>query len=312
MTEAPGWLVVNADDLGVSRGCTLGIIKAHREGIVTSASLAVTTPHYQFAVDECVRKCPDLGIGLHFTLTSGKPVSDPRRVPLLVNRDGYFRWRFSTLWWRVSQDSQTDLRNQIEDELDAQFAKLKRDGIQPDHVDGERHVQLIPGVFAMVVEAAQRYGVPFVRAARDIGPGILKPSHVPSLAGGGGFVKWGVLAGLSVMARARLLRVSTGSAEDIRSADHIASYLYTGQTGTFLPMVLSAQPHPGITELMVHPGIPGEDRGLTLGNRDVERYVTSLERQSELDACIAARGHTGAWQVTNFRTLAALAAQGDT
>ena len=82
------WIVVNADDLGVSRGTTLGIIKAHREGIVTSASLAVTTDAYEHAVTQCVRQCPELGIGLHFTLTSGRPA---RPSPLLVDRDGFFR-----------------------------------------------------------------------------------------------------------------------------------------------------------------------------------------------------------------------------
>ena len=51
-------LVVNADDLGVSRGAKLGIVRAHREGIVTSASLAVTTPFYEHAVESCVRDLP--------------------------------------------------------------------------------------------------------------------------------------------------------------------------------------------------------------------------------------------------------------
>ena len=46
-----GLMVVNADDLGVSRGATLGILRAHREGIVTSASLAVTTPFYEHALE---------------------------------------------------------------------------------------------------------------------------------------------------------------------------------------------------------------------------------------------------------------------
>src|SRR6202011_3446284 len=76
-----GVLVVNADDLGVTKGATLGIIRAHREGIVTSASLAATTSFYAHAVESCVQTCRDLGIGLHFTLTSGKPLSPTREVP---------------------------------------------------------------------------------------------------------------------------------------------------------------------------------------------------------------------------------------
>ena len=94
-----GALVVNADDLGVSRGATLAIVKAHREGIVTSASLAVTTPFYEHALEACARTNPGLGLGLHFTLTSGSPVSPLRSVPLLVDGAGAFRWRFLPLGW---------------------------------------------------------------------------------------------------------------------------------------------------------------------------------------------------------------------
>src|SRR6266849_5204146 len=112
-------LVVNADDLGVSRGATLGIIKAHREGIVTSASLAVTTPFYKDAVDSCVRENRELGIGLHFTLTSGKPVSDAERVPLLTGKNGFFRWRFMSLWRAVAVQKRKDLLDQIGIELQA-------------------------------------------------------------------------------------------------------------------------------------------------------------------------------------------------
>ena len=102
------FLVVNADDLGVSRGANLGTVRAHREGIVTSASLAVTTPFYEHAVETCVRACPDLGIGLHFTLTSGRPVSPPERVPLLIDRAGFFCWRFLPLLARLGPGSPRD------------------------------------------------------------------------------------------------------------------------------------------------------------------------------------------------------------
>ena len=136
------WLVVNADDLGVSKGATLGILKAHKEGIVTSASLAVTTPFYQYAVETCVRAHPDLGVGLHFTLTSGQPASDVRDVPLLVNEKGFLRWRFLPLLLAVTRAGGKKLLDQIEVEIDAQLARLRKDMISPDHIDGERHVHL--------------------------------------------------------------------------------------------------------------------------------------------------------------------------
>src|SRR5438093_10845043 len=109
-----GALVVNADDLGVSRGATLGIVRAHEEGVVTRASLAATTPFYEHALTACVRACPRLGVGLHFTLTSGRPVSPAARVPLLVDGQGRLKWRFVPLLRRAGLARRKDLLAQID------------------------------------------------------------------------------------------------------------------------------------------------------------------------------------------------------
>jgi predicted glycoside hydrolase/deacetylase ChbG (UPF0249 family) len=290
-------LVVNADDLGVSRGATLGIVRAHREGIVTSASLAVTTPFYEHAVESCVRACPELGIGLHFTLTSGKPVSDPRRVPLLVDETGFFRWRFMPLFLRLGLGKPRDLLDQIEIELEAQLQKILADGIRPDHIDGERHIHLIPGIFERVAAAARRHRVPFVRAGRDTGARFLRPIHAASLLVRGGFVKWWLIGGLSHRARR-----NCGSG--LRSAEQVASYLYSGRLDLLLRELLDRAAMPGVTEVVVHPGIPEQNTSSALGNRELERYLASEDRRREMDACIEAREWAGAWTLTNFRRLA--------
>jgi predicted glycoside hydrolase/deacetylase ChbG (UPF0249 family) len=290
-------LVVNADDLGVSMGATLGIIKAHREGIVTSASLAVTTPFYDHAVDSCVRACPELGVGLHFTLTSGKPVSHPERVPLLVGKNGFFRWRFISLLRAVSLQKKKDLLDQVEIELEAQLARLISDGVRPDHIDGERHVHLIPGIFEKVVSAARQHGVPFVRAGRDIGVQCVRTAHLPGLVIRGGFAKSWLLSRFSKRGRTRL---GTG----VLSADHVASYLYTGRIDLMIKCVFNRPPQEGVTEVMVHPGFPDQSRGIELGNSELERYVMSQDRLTELNACVEARSWIGNLQLTTFGRLA--------
>jgi predicted glycoside hydrolase/deacetylase ChbG (UPF0249 family) len=62
------YLIVNADDLGTSEGVNRGTLKAHEEGIVTSASLMVRRPATRAAA-QMVRACPRLSVGLHFDLT---------------------------------------------------------------------------------------------------------------------------------------------------------------------------------------------------------------------------------------------------
>jgi predicted glycoside hydrolase/deacetylase ChbG (UPF0249 family) len=291
-----GTLVVNADDLGVSRGATLGVVRAHREGIVTSASLAATTPFYEHALTACVRACPELGIGLHFTLTSGRPVSPAARVPLLVDEKGFFRWRFLPLLAAASLGAPRGLLDQVELELEAQLERLSRDGVRPDHIDGERHVHLIPGVFERVVAAAARRGIPFVRLGRDVGPGFARAADLPRLAFGGGWAKSCLLSGLAARDRSRL-------GAGIMSAESVASYLYTGRLDLLLPALLE-RPRAGTLEIMVHPGVPEESRDLQLGNPALERYLASEDRRRELEACIAARGRTGGWRLATFAQLA--------
>ncbi|HEY8165154.1 MAG TPA: ChbG/HpnK family deacetylase [Gemmatimonadaceae bacterium] len=293
-------LVVNADDLGVSKGATLGIIKAHREGIVTSASIAVTTPFYDHAVKSCVQTCPDLGMGLHFTLTSGKPVSEPARVPLLVGRNGFFRWRFISLLRAAAIEKKKELLDQVVIELNAQLGRLIADGIKPDHIDGERHVHLIPGIFEKVVAAAWSHGVPFVRAGTDVGSRCVRGAHVPGLIVRGGFAKSWLLSRLSARDRTHLR-------DGVSSADRVASYLYTGRIDLMIKCLLGVSPVEGVTELMVHPGIPEESRGIDLGNKELERYLVSEDRRIELNACVEARSWLERWELTTFGRVAAAA-----
>jgi len=291
-----GLLVVNADDLGVSRGSTLGIIKAHREGIVTSASLFVTSPSYGHAL-ECLQSCPDLGVGLHFTLTAGKPVSPRHQIPLLMDDQGFFRWQFVSLLRAAALRQRADLLEQVEIELEAQLQRMIGDGVRPDHIDGERHVHLIPGIFERVVAAANRHNIRFVRLGRDIGTGILGWEDLRGLLLNGGFVKLWLLSGLSKRNRGR-------SGGRTLNTDHFASYLYSGRLDLVLRRILDRPPLAGVTEIMVHPGIPEESLGVDLGNREFERYLASDDRRLELDACIAARAYTRAWTLTTFARLA--------
>lgn len=63
MTE-PRFLIVNADDLGLSPAVNAGVFAAHEEGIVTSTSMMVGRPAAPAAVAELAEH-PDLAVGLH-------------------------------------------------------------------------------------------------------------------------------------------------------------------------------------------------------------------------------------------------------
>ena len=290
-----GVFVINADDLGVSRGATLGIIRAHLDGVVTSASLAPTGADYRHAVDATRKNCPELGIGLHFTLSAGKPISDPSDVPLLVDEKGNFRWEFVSLLRTLRLQRSGDLLTQIEIELEAQMQKLLADGVMPDHINSERHVHLIPGIFEIVIRAAKQHSIPYVRAGNDVSLGFVRIEHFKPVILRAGILKFMLLQGLTLLNKEKR--------QQVRSSKNFASYIFTGRLDLLLKQILEKAPE-GVTEIMVHPGIPEESFNVNLGNPGLEHYLTLEDRRSELNACIEARSLTQNLELCSFRTLA--------
>jgi len=143
------YVIINADDFGLSRGVNRGIIEAHKAGIVTSASLMVNKPGLKDAIAQAKRN-PRLGVGLHFNLTDGTPISPPYLVPTLVNLYGYFHNQ--SHHWREED---------VERELHAQWELMRRKGIYPTHIDSHMHIHMesLP-VYHAVARLAFRELVP--------------------------------------------------------------------------------------------------------------------------------------------------------
>ncbi|HDN80491.1 MAG TPA: ChbG/HpnK family deacetylase, partial [Chloroflexi bacterium] len=85
----PRYLIVNADDFGRSPGVNRGIIKAYREGIVSSTSVMTNQPYFEEAAS-LLRDHPSLGAGVHLVFTAWKPVLPPEKIPSLVDEKGFF------------------------------------------------------------------------------------------------------------------------------------------------------------------------------------------------------------------------------
>src|SRR5271157_1529204 len=77
-------LIVNADDFGRSESINQAVIRAHREGILTTASLMVNEPAAEQAA-RLARENPGLGVGLHLALVCGAAALAPARIPHLAD-----------------------------------------------------------------------------------------------------------------------------------------------------------------------------------------------------------------------------------
>jgi len=157
-------LVVNSDDFGRSRSINEAVVQAHRHGILTSASLMVNEPAFEEAV-ALAKDHPRLGVGLHLALSHGRSALPPERIPGLVNLRGEFSNQPEITGLRYFM--RRHLREQLRQEIHAQFEKFRGTGLLLDHVNGHLHFHLHPTVFRLVMEVADRFGIRHMRLTRD-------------------------------------------------------------------------------------------------------------------------------------------------
>jgi len=157
-------LIINADDFGRSAAINEAVIRAHREGVLTSASLMVNEQAFDEAV-RLARENPRLGVGLHLTLLCGHSALEPDRIPGLVNANREFHNGPAGVGWRYFFNGA--LREQLRAEIHAQFEKFRSTGLPMDHVNGHLHLHLHPKVFGILMEDAKQLGIERVRLTWD-------------------------------------------------------------------------------------------------------------------------------------------------
>jgi hopanoid biosynthesis associated protein HpnK len=157
-------LIVNADDFGRSHSINEAVIRAHREGILTTASLMVNEPGFAEAV-KLAKDNPKLGTGLHVVLLQGQSALPPEKIPGLVNSRGEFSNRPAGVGMRFF--FKRGLREQLRAEIHAQFEKFRATGLALDHVNGHLHLHLHPVIFKILMEDADQLGIRRFRLTRD-------------------------------------------------------------------------------------------------------------------------------------------------
>jgi chitin disaccharide deacetylase len=267
-------LIVNADDLGWTEGVNRGIAEAHRNGIVTSASLLANGPAFREAV-ELARTMPRLGVGVHLNLSDGKPVTGPDSVPSLVNRAGEFAGGPERLLLKMGgRLPGAPTLSDVEKEWGAQIRTIFDAGITPTHLDGHKHVHMLPWLFEIAVRLANKHGIGAIRVSHE--NGRLRTA-LSSGADRNGMlvVRQGMMAhALRLLARnarrqARFFKIST--------ADYFCGITQTGAlTKEGVLRLLQRLPE-GTTELMCHPGYA--DEGL---RRTATRLQESRQKEIEI------------------------------
>jgi predicted glycoside hydrolase/deacetylase ChbG (UPF0249 family) len=246
-------LIVNADDLGWTTGVNRGIVEAHRHGLVTSTSLLANGSAFYGAIT-VARENPQLGVGVHLNLSDGPPAAKATEVPDLLNVSGCLANSPECLLLRIATGSLP--LDRVEQEWDAQIQRIRDFGIEPTHLDGHKHVQMLPGLFEIALRLAKKHGIPAIRVSHEES----KLRSVLSSAGAqrtGVVLKQGVQArGLKLLARdAREMADRAG----LVTTDYFCGIAQTGVlTREGIVQFLQNLPD-GTTELMCHPGYADEE-----------------------------------------------------
>ena len=170
--RGPG-LIITADDFGLHPSVNQAVERAHREGVLSAASLMVGAPAAQDAIARA-RDCPSLRVGLHLVLADGPSMLPPQTIPDLVDAGGRFGERMVRDGIRFF--CLPRVRRQLALEIRAQFEAFSASGLPLDHVNAHKHFHLHPTILTLIIRIGREFGLRAVRLPREAGlPAWLRP-----------------------------------------------------------------------------------------------------------------------------------------
>lgn len=282
-------IIVNADDFGRSRAINAAIMQAHREGVLTSASLMVAGDAFDEAVD-LARATPTLAVGLHLVVSAGRAALNPQEIPHLVDASGRFpddplraglRYAFD----RVAQ-------RELAAEVAAQFERFAATGLPLSHVDGHQHLHVHPVVFNLLLPLARQYGAHGVRVpADDLWLALRHDRH-----GAAAKIGWAIGLGLVVGWCRRRAR-----ANGLPVPDRVYGVFQSGQMTEGYVMKVLRELRAPTAELYFHPSLaaPGEALGpnpgdlATLLSPAVRSLIAERGLRPAMYATLKVTGSTG-------------------
>ncbi len=158
------FLIINADDLGISPEVNRGIFIAHEKGVVTDSSLLIKGPSVHQAI-EMIKKSPSFPVGIHIDLD-----------PLLGwESPGIERLPRQKL---LKMMNKPDFAGKVKKEINNQMAAFLKEGLIPSHIDTHHHVHGFPQIFELLVEAMDRQGIKAIRFSKK-GYSLLGREDIP-------------------------------------------------------------------------------------------------------------------------------------
>lgn len=151
-------MLIRADDLGFSEGINCGIARSVKSGLVRSVGIMTNMP----TATEGVEMLKGTGVcyGQHTNICAGRPLTDPEKIPSLVQSNGEFR---HSKEYREAYKERTDFVNMEEVilEIEAQYQRFKElTGEEPHYFEG--HAVASVNFFKGLKIVAERHHLPLL------------------------------------------------------------------------------------------------------------------------------------------------------
>ena len=157
-------LLINADDFGYNDDVTDSTIDLFERGAIRSATIMVGMPASQRAIAYARAQGRRFSFGLHFNIVDGMR---PRSTAPSTLLDAAGQFRMSPVQ-RRSAASFRLARRDIEAELEAQLAELRRAGVDISHIDSHGHLHKFPVVALALRRVMRRHGMRRVRLPQTL------------------------------------------------------------------------------------------------------------------------------------------------
>jgi hopanoid biosynthesis associated protein HpnK len=272
-------LIVTGDDFGAAVEINEAVESAHRDGVLTAASLMVGAPATADAVARA-RRMPNLRVGLHLVLVDGSPVLPASSVPDLLGRGDRFRTNIALAG--ASMFLLPRVRRQLAAEIHAQFEAFAATGLALDHVNAHKHFHLHPTIARLMTEIGANYAL---RAARvPLEPAAL----IASIDGRRRPLGINALAPFCLMLQSRL------RATGVLVPDRVFGLAWSGNVTAGRLHKLIARLPEGLNEVYLHPATRDDFGGAVAG------YGHHAELDALLDTAVVAAARNESIKLGGF------------
>ncbi len=159
-------ILIRADDLGYSEAVNYGIEKSVKNGLIRSVGVMMNMPATSHGI--ALLEKEDIAFGQHTNICVGRPLTDPKHIPSLVDEAGSFK-------------SSTDYRTAEQDfvvfeevllEIGAQYqAFLSAFGRKPDYFEG--HAIVSETFFRALEYFANQHGLTYSGLPENVNPNAM-------------------------------------------------------------------------------------------------------------------------------------------